>query len=145
MTVDCQQTLATAKGRATAKRLHLCGQSTGGVQPNNTVYGACGSTTLTLSDGGAGEVNFYEDAISNSGTIDYVAYNVGWTNFTTGVGGNASGTGSSPSTYWYHNDHIYTGHGYISASMSGQATLSNGLQCVFGDANGNLASDSITV
>jgi hypothetical protein len=80
---------------------------------------------------GAGIAQFNMGAASSRGAMVIVSYSTSWVNWSNGRSGVVSGTNYPFSSVWTRTRVASTGAGYVTATMSGQATLSWGLICSF--------------
>jgi hypothetical protein len=139
MTVECDK--LSGKVLAEARKRNLCpSSSSGGISPHNIVPGNCGTAYLFASNMGAGIAQFNMGAASTQGAMVIVSYSTSWVNWSSGSSGVVSGTNYPFSSVWTRTRVASTGAGYVTATMSGQATLSWGLICGF-----MYPSDSVTV
>jgi len=128
MTVECDK--LSGKVLAEARKRNLCpSSSAGGVTPENIVVGNCGTAYLFASNMGGGIAQFNMGAASTQGAIVAVSYNTNWVNWNNNHTGSVSGTDYLFSTTWARTRLASTGAGYVTATMSGQATLYWGLIC----------------
>lgn len=130
MTVECDK--LSGKVLAEARKRNLCpSPGAGGITPDNIVPGNCGTAYLFASNMGAGIAQFNMGAASTQGAIVIVSYNTSWTNWNNRRIGTVSGTDYLFSSVWTRTRLASTGAGYVTAVMSGQATLYWGLICGF--------------
>jgi hypothetical protein len=138
MTLNCSN--LTPRATQYARSQHLCGLSSGGVVPDNTQTGNCGSNSLHMISAGGGKVKFLETAQSTLGNMVYVYHHVNWNNWSLGTSGSVgAGTGWN-SSFWSNSDYASTNSGYITASQTGWVLLWWGATCDFIPT-----SDSITM
>lgn len=134
MTLDCASLSGHAAAYATAHGYcsSIQGGTREGAMPYGTVYGNCGSSWLyAYNQANGGWVSFQEGARSTMGPIASVGWNVRWTNYSRGTGGNVSGFGFVFSSTWNHWDSAFTGKGSVFASMTGSVALWWGGTCYF--------------
>ena len=107
---------------ALAEQYGICPKP-GGVRPYNTVSGACGYSSLYMTDSGGGTARFLETAQINPywlwGPIDFGTRTVSWTNWSLGTHGSVGGGIGPVGTYWAAYDYSATNSGYVTASMGG--------------------------
>ncbi len=127
--LNCTQ--MTAKARQYATEHKLCPpKAPGGVQPNNTVYGSCGSSTLFINQGYATGIARTDEAVASTlGGIVYVSFQINWTNWSTASSGSYSDGVGTWGTTWTRSDYFNTGTGYVTASMGGYVVLVWGGTC----------------
>ena len=101
---------------------------TGTVQPQNTVTGPCGYTDFSFSDAGGSQAWLNEHAHSYNAPIVYVNKTINYYNYTYSYGGSTA-KGYVASGDWYNNEYLGTGHGFVTATLSGTVTLAWGGSC----------------
>ena len=108
LTLDCSSIPNTAQAHQIAASLGICGYGkSGGIHPDNTVYGTCGSLTLTLSQWNHSYVRWYVNITSILGNMDAESYAGSAHNAQTGGGGPVSAIGTQYTTSWDSVQFLY--------------------------------------
>ena len=121
MTIRCD--LMSQRQLKLAEDYGLCSVQKGGVTPYNTVSGACGYSSLYISDAGGGDARFLESAQVSPywfyGPILIGSRTVSWTNWSLGTSGSVGGTIPPSGALWSTYDYAFTDSGYVTTSMGG--------------------------
>ena len=113
----------------------LCGygKGKGGITPDATVIGDCGTLTLELWDDPTPEWMHWQVTITSSkGAMVTASYNGNWHNYNTG-GGNNVNRSSGPifTSSWQDDLALWTAAGWVRGEVtSAQSTTWWGLVCV---------------
>lgn len=139
MTMDCDAMWSgTAEQQKAAAE--YCGDTEGGVSPQNTVVGDCGTSTLWVFNEGSGHAGIYASANSTRGWIVQISWSIGWANVTRGNSGSFANTNYPFSSTWSTDRHPYTNTGYVQGWLNGTVNTALGVVCAIGGP-----WDSVTV
>jgi hypothetical protein len=104
--------------------------SSGAIQPNNTVIGTCGWSSMYLHNLGGHNVRFDADAGSYLGVIVRADWEIDWLNNTSGVDGAFWGTSIQFSPTWGVKRSGWTGAGTVYGTLVYlRVVLWNGVIC----------------
>lgn len=146
LTVDCAA-MEAGTPQQQERAQTICARSKGSVSPNDIDYGNCGSFSFWLFNNADGSAEFYVHVESSLAPISGGYWNANWFNWTINYGTWTNGTifPDSPGSYdGTSTQAVYTGDGYVTASVAGDGSsevdLVDGTVC---DLMYN--SDSVTV
>lgn len=123
-------TTMTKEARAYATKHRLCPSGSGGVQPDDTVFGNCGSSTLFVNQGYASGIARFDEAVGSTlGGITRVNYNLAWMNWSTTQGYSYNNGQWNWGTTWTNSDYFNTQLGYVTGSLGGYVVLVWGGTC----------------
>lgn len=144
MNVDCSRVPNTAEAHGILAAHNLCGygKRSGGVSPDNSVTGPCGTLSLSVFDSGGGYMQWKGEITSSLGPFVSASYSGSWANITLGTNGPVGRSYGGFTTDWVDVFPILTGPGSVYARINTATdTLAYGLQCT----NGSPVDDSTTV
>ena len=133
LTLDCSQVPDTPEARSALAQYNLCGYGSaedGSVaQDSNTVWGNCGSLTLSLEDGGDGKAEWGVVITSAFGPMTSASY-LGLVYYGGDLHSVSGSSGDIHLTTWTHLKYIPTGPGLVVGDITAaSSTLVWGAIC----------------
>ena len=117
--LDCSSVPNTPEARKVLRENELCGYSkSGGIAPDITVIGDCGSLSLNLFNSGGGWMQWKEEMTSSLGPFVAAGYTGSWDNFNGGQGP-VSRSFVGLTSDWLDIFGIHTGAGHVVGQING--------------------------
>lgn len=133
LTADCSNVPNTPQAKRELAKYNLCGyghNKAGGVTPQGTVYGSCGSLSINVFNSNSGNMLWKAEMNSTVGWMAFASYAGDWQNGTTRSSGTVARSTGPNTGNWTDTFNIYTGAGYVAAKIStAQFTTLYGLVC----------------
>lgn len=112
--LDCSSVPNTPAARKVLKDNGLCGYSKGGgITPNTTVPGSCGSISINVLNSGGGFMQLKAEITSSLGPFVFASYGGSWDNWQGGFGPVGRSYGPGLTADWLDIFPIQTGPGHV--------------------------------